>query len=628
MAYLQLNYSITSMNVVKDQNFSLESLEYYFNQSFAPFAILTGPDFVFAFANQAYIKLMNGRQLVGKRVEEAIPELKGQSFLSFLSSAYETGEPYHMPEIEAIAIFEGDTEPSTRYFNLLYTPYKKPSGEIAGILASGYDITKEVELKRKEEKEILDFQAYNLFMQAPVGFSLVLGNDHRLVVANATGLSIAGKGQEIIGKTVSEILPEIENQRYIDLLDRVKNSGETIKLVESPVTLIKNGKEETLFVNLIYQPYYEGKEIAGVLSISTDATEQVLARKDLERLSNRFETLANNIPNLAWMANRDGWIFWYNNRWYDYTGTTPEQMEGWGWKSVHDPEKLPEVVEKWQLSIDTGKPFEMVFPIRGADGIFRPFLTRVIPVLDDEGHIINWFGTNTDITKQKELEQMKEDFISITSHELKTPLTTIKAYGQIAEMMLKKKGDTETLGMIEKMGSQVNRLTALIEELLDVTKVKQGKLTYHETLFDLNSLVKEVIDDMQNIITTHQIVTEFTQPAKVYADKDKISQVLNNLITNAVKYSSGQEKIIVSTKLKDKGIVVSVQDFGLGIEKEDHENVFEQFYRISGKRSTFPGLGIGLYIAREILKRQDGKIWVESELNKGSIFYFWLPVVN
>lgn len=616
------------MNVVKDQNFSVESLEYYFNQSFAPFAILTGTDFVFAFANQAYINLMNGRQLVGKRVEEAIPELKGQPFLSLLSSAFETGEPYHMPEIAATAIFEGDTEPSTRYFNLLYTPYKKPSGEIEGILASGYDITKEVELKRKAEKEVLDFQAYNLFMQAPVGFSLVLGKDHRLVVANDTGLDIAGKGREIIGKTISEILPGIESQGYIDLLDRVKNNGETINLVESPVTLIKNGKEETLFVNLIYQPYYEGKEIAGVLSVSTDVTEQVLARKDLERLSKRFETLANNIPNLAWMANSDGWIYWYNNRWYDYTGTTPEQMEGWGWKSVHDPEKLPDVLEKWQLSIDTGKPFEMVFPIRGADAVFRPFLTRVIPVLDDDGYIINWFGTNTDITKQKELEQMKEDFISITSHELKTPLTTIKAYGQIAEIMLEKKGDTETLGMIQKMGSQVNRLTALIEELLDVTKVKQGKLSYHETLFDINGLVKEVIDDMQNIITTHQIQTQLTQPAKVYADKDKISQVLNNLITNAVKYSPGQEKIIVSTQLKDNGIVVSVQDFGLGIQKEDHEKVFEQFYRITGKRSTFPGLGIGLFIATEILKRQGGKIWVESELNKGSIFYFWLPLAN
>jgi len=118
----------------------------------------------------------------------------------------------------------------------------------------------------------------------------------------------------------------------------------------------------------------------------------------------QFRMLANSIPQLCWMANADGWIFWYNQRWYEYTGTTPEQMEGWGWQSVHAPESLQQVMEQWKASLASGEPFDMIFPLKGADGVFRLFLTRVMPVKDHEGNIVRWFGTNTDISQQKEIE--------------------------------------------------------------------------------------------------------------------------------------------------------------------------------------------------------------------------------
>ena len=137
----------------------------------------------------------------------------------------------------------------------------------------------------------------------------------------------------------------------------------------------------------------------------TKRTEEAMRERE-----ERFRTLANTIPQLCWMANADGWIFWYNRRWYEYTGTTPEQMEGWGWQSVHDPDSLPHVLEQWQASISTGKPFYMVFPLRGSDGVFRPFLTQVKPVYGQDGKIVNWCGTNTDITEQvkREKETLQE----------------------------------------------------------------------------------------------------------------------------------------------------------------------------------------------------------------------------
>lgn len=132
--------------------------------------------------------------------------------------------------------------------------------------------------------------------------------------------------------------------------------------------------------------------------------EEYERKQVLRKSEEQFETLANAIPQLCWMANPDGWIFWYNQRWYGYTGTTPAQMEGWGWQSVQDPEVLPKVVEQWNGSIASGEPFDMVLPLRGADGVFRPFLTRVMPVKDAEGKVIRWFGTNTDIGAQKQAE--------------------------------------------------------------------------------------------------------------------------------------------------------------------------------------------------------------------------------
>jgi len=603
-----------------------DNFEYFLNQAFAPFAILKGRNLIFTFANAAYTQLLNGRELVGKSLMEAIPELEGQPFVTLLEKVFDTGIPHHDTEMPATARFSGNTEPTTRYFNLSYTPYKNEQGKIEGVLVLGYDITEQVESRKKKEKQILNDQAYNLFMQAPIGFCLAKGSNHVMELVNKEFLRLTGREYEIIGKPIIEIFPEFELQGYMELLNRVFRDKKTIFLNESPAVILKNGLRETLFINTVLQPYFEGDEIVGILSILSDVTEQVLLRKEAEELGERFETMANNIPNLAWIANADGWIFWYNNRWYEYTGTTPGEMGGWGWKAVHDPENLPSVLENWQKSINTGESLEMVFSLRGADHVFRPFLTRIVPIHNNEGKIIRWLGTSTDITKQKEVERIKDSFFSMASHELKTPLTTIKAYAQIAESLLEEEGNVEVLGMIQRMNIQVNKLTHLIEDLLDFSKMQNGRLTYKEILFDFNEMLKAVVDDMQKISYTHEIKSYMGNSAIIFGDKEKISQVLNNLISNAIKYSPKSDTIIVSTELQRDGVQLSVQDFGIGIAAKDIQNIFQQFYRVDeNSQSTFPGMGIGLYICSEVIKRQGGKIWVESKVGEGSVFYTWFP---
>jgi PAS domain S-box-containing protein len=170
--------------------------------------------------------------------------------------------------------------------------------------------------------------------------------------------------------------------------------------------LNRHGFVEECFFDFSYSPIRkEDGGVGGVLVTVIETTNKKKSEEALKSSEERFRTLADNIPNLAWMAHADGSLFWYNKKWYEYTGTTSEQMEGWGWQTVHDPEQLPFVIENWKKSIASGGNFEMIFPLRGADGKYRQFLTRVLPMKDADGKIYQWFGTNTDITAQIEAEQ-------------------------------------------------------------------------------------------------------------------------------------------------------------------------------------------------------------------------------
>jgi signal transduction histidine kinase len=236
-----------------------------------------------------------------------------------------------------------------------------------------------------------------------------------------------------------------------------------------------------------------------------------------------------------------------------------------------------------------------------------------------------------DKVQQETLELMnrKDDFLSIASHELKTPVTSLKAYAQLLQMGSKGMEDRKRELMISKMEAQIDKLTALITDLLDTSKMQNGKLFYNKTFFNLKDLVDETMDEMQATVTTHEINASGNTFLPVYADKDRIGQVLNNFLNNAIKYCPDCKKIIVDVENKNGMAVCSVKDFGNGIIKDQQDKVFERFYRVTGKNlHTYPGLGLGLFIAKEIIERHSGKIWVESEPGNGSIFYFSLPLAE
>jgi two-component system CheB/CheR fusion protein len=231
-----------------------------------------------------------------------------------------------------------------------------------------------------------------------------------------------------------------------------------------------------------------------------------------------------------------------------------------------------------------------------------------------------------DVTDRKDLEKRKDDFINVAAHELKTPVTTIFGYVQLLMQHLGDSSDLKATRYLHEISLHVNKLLRLMKYLLDTTKVQEGKLEYHMKLFNFSDLLREVVKDFKIISPHYTLVLKDRAKKKVYGDREHLEQVVRNLVSNAIKYSPDSNKIIITTKSDNDTLIVGIQDFGIGISPDEQNRVFERFFRVSSpKGKIFSGLGLGLYVSAEIVKRHNGRIWIESTKGKGSIFYIELP---
>ena len=352
------------------------------------------------------------------------------------------------------------------------------------------------------------------------------------------------------------------------------------------------------------------------------------ATQELEQDKRLYEAIMGSTLDLIYVFDLNYRFTYANKALLDMWGKTLEESMG---KSLLELGYEPWHAEMHEREIDTviltKKPIRGEVPFNHAKLGKRIYDYLFVPVFNSENDVVAVAGTTRDITEIIELSKQKDDFLGIASHELKTPVTSIKAYGQVLQTMFQRQGDTKAVASLQKMDAQVNKLTNLIGDLLDVTKIQSGRLEFHEDFFDFSELVNGIVDSMQLTTEKHSLIKNLSRTRKVFGDRDRIGQVLTNLISNAIKYSPHTDKILIKTEGDKNSVTLCVQDFGVGIPKEKQGKVFEQFFRVSGpNHSTVPGLGLGLYISSEIIKRQGGKIWVESEEGKGSSFCFMIPV--
>ena len=337
----------------------------------------------------------------------------------------------------------------------------------------------------------------------------------------------------------------------------------------------------------------------------------------------QFRFMTDIIPQQLWTATPDGKLNYVNRRVLSYFDKTFEEVIGTGWQQFIHPNDLPLCLTTWTTSLQQGVAYQIQFRLQGADGIYKWHLGRANPFVK-EGKIVQWFGTNTDIDEQKKSEERKDDFLNIASHELRTPLTSAKAYLQLALTQIEEQHKAKPL--VAKGLQQIDRLQNMINNLLDVSKINAGKLSYESITFDFGQLLQEAVEANQQIAPRHRIVLAENAFVNYSGDKPRLEQVLNNLLSNAIKYSPNADTIIVRSVVQQESIIVSVQDFGIGIEQSDLSKLFNRYYRTGNIAMRYEGLGLGLYISSEIIKRHHGNFWIESEPGKGSVFYFLLPL--
>jgi PAS domain S-box-containing protein len=379
-----------------------------------------------------------------------------------------------------------------------------------------------------------------------------------------------------------------------------------------------------------------------------DVTERKQMEAALRASEEHFRTMANSIPQLAWIAHADGFIFWYNQRWYDYTGTTPQQMEGWGWQTVHDPAVLPGVMENWKTAIALGKPFEMEFPLRDTNGHFRTFLTRVQPFRDSNGQVVNWFGTNTDVDELKQAEEKVrllntelehrvtertaeletanhdlEAFGYSISHDLRAPVRAMGGFANILSRQFGPQIPTEANELLERIQENATRLRQLIDGLLAFARL--GRKSLAKKTVDPAKIAQVAVTDLASELSGRRVELEITELPACQADPMLLTQVFANLLSNAIKYSRGRDPAVIKVgwRKENQETVYFVQDNGAGFEMEYAKRLFGVFQRFHSA-DQFEGTGVGLAIVKRIIDRHGGRIWAETAPEKGATFYFTL----
>jgi PAS domain S-box-containing protein len=588
--------------------------------------VLRGKNHIVEIANALMLTLWGktADEVIGKPIFDGLPEVKGQGFEKIIDDVFYTGEEFIANE-RPVKLPRNNTIETT-YINFIYRALKDSEGNNTGIVATAVEVTEQVIARKRIEES--EQRVRTLVESAPFPIGVYTGKEMRIELANQAILDVWAKGNDVIGKLYTEILPELQNQEIFEQLDYVFTTGKPFHKRNQRVDIVTNGILEPFYFNYSFTPLFDVVgNVYGVMNTAANVTDLNIAKQDAEESEARFRLLADSMPQFVWAGDADGNLNYFNQSVYNYAGLSKELFEENGWLQIMHPDEKEENIKRWLYSVNTGADFLFEHRFRRYDGEYRWQLSRALPLKDAEGNIQLWIGTSTDIHDIKAQDEQKDYFISMASHELKTPITSIKGYAQILQYKYGNVEDEFLKSSLKTIDKQVAKLTSFIADLLDVSKIKSGNLHFKDELFEINQLVNEVVNEVQHINPGHAISFLHEQQIWVTADRERIGQVVTNFLTNAVKYSPGSFKIDVVIKNTRHGVTVSVQDYGIGINVADQQKIFERFYRVEGKsEKTFPGFGIGLFIAAEIIRRHNGKIGVESKPGNGSLFYFMLPV--
>lgn len=598
----------------------------------APVAIgvLKGRQLAIDLVNEGILRIWGKRKddIMDKPLSVALPELLGQPFLKILDDVYTSGVTYYGNE--AKATIEHDGLLLDNYYNFVYHPLKNSADGTTSIMVVANEVTEQVLFRRKiqdaEERlrlavEGTDVGTWDLNLETR---ALI----HSPRIAEIFGYPADAKLTH--NDLLVRLHPEDKDMIRDEAFEQALEKG--IYFYEARI-IWPDGSHH--WIRSHGKVSADDKGNQRMLGTITDITKQ---RQTLEELKSseehlRLATLAAELGTFD-MDLVNNTLDWDDRcrLLFGISHSEPVTYEHDFLMGLHpdDRDMISKIINDAFVKEITNGDYDVEYRTIGVeDKKLRWVRAKGKVLFNEKDEPVRFIGSVLDITDKKQDELRKNDFIGMVSHELKTPLTSLKGYVQMLNMRAKKDHDSFTAGALSKVETQINKMSAMINSFLNVSRLESGKIHLNRSDFDLDELVGEIIDENALTNASHSITFLPGTAIVVNGDRDKIGYVINNFLSNAIKYSPKGRNIELHCDTKDGFAVVSVRDEGIGIKAQDIERLFERYYRVESKHTQhISGFGIGLYLSAEIIHLHHGEIWAESEPEKGATFYFTLPLTR
>ncbi len=605
-----------------------------FEQAPVAVVVFRGPRLIIELANPAVCQFW-GRthaEVINKPLLEALPEVAGQGFDQLLGQVLITGNPLEAEEVSAILRRGGKLE--TVYFNHFYQPLYEPGGTISGVVVFAHEITGQVESRHKVEES--EGQVRAVIESAPYPIGVYLGREMRIQFVNQAILDAWGKGNDVIGKLFSEVLPELDNQSIFSQLDEVYTSGIPFHARDQRVDLFIDGQLRPYYYNYSFTPLLDARgKVYGVVNMGTDVTDLVVANKKAAESEERFRIMADATPGIVWALNPDTSLRYMNKYALDFLGVSLQEVIARNWSPFIHPEDLQITGQTISEAIRNRTPYRQEVRMLRHDGQYCWFLSIGAPSYYSDGELYGYVGSAIDISEliaaNNQLLRTNRDldnFIYTASHDLKAPISNIE--GLLTALLRTLPAECRTPVQVKRITSlmqeSVERFKRTIASLTEVVKL-QKENSQEATEVNLAEIVEEVLLDLAPVIqsSSARVEVDIAGCPTVHFSARNLRSVVYNLLSNGLKYRSPERvpHVLLQCKNTAEFHVLTVEDNGLGMEPGRMNQLFTMFKRF---HDHVEGSGIGLYMVKKMVENAGGSIEAESQRGIGSTFRVFIPI--